>query len=57
MLLKAEKCYIYYSYDNAGMSIIILLFNVKLYFRIMNNNTISLVSGNALENLPKLTTL
>jgi hypothetical protein len=30
---------------------------VKLYFRTMNNNTISLVSENALENLPQLTTL
>jgi hypothetical protein len=39
------------------MSIIILLFNVKLYFRTMNNNTISLASENALENLPQLTTL
>jgi len=36
---------------------ILLLSNVKLYFRLMRNNPISFVGENAFENLPQLASL
>ena len=44
-------------FDNSGMPIIMLLSNVKLYFRDLRNNTISFVSESAFVNLPNLTSL